>query len=95
LQKNVRICKQSKKGQGPLFPVAFAHAQKQPKGNDPQGDSPCHQHVIFTVMLILQSNLPENKSIAFALKQIYSINHTSAQAICCKIGVNPNNTLKN
>jgi small subunit ribosomal protein S13 len=45
-------------------------------------------------MLILQSNLPENKSIAFALKQIYSINHTSAQAICCKIGVNPNNTLK-
>jgi ribosomal protein S13 len=60
----------------------------------PQGDSPCHQHVIFTVMLILQSNLPENKSIAFALKQIYSINHTSAQAICCKIGVNPNNTLK-
>lgn len=45
-------------------------------------------------MLILQSNLPENKSIIFALKQIYSINHTSAQAICCKIGVNPNNTLK-
>jgi ribosomal protein S13 len=38
--------------------------------------------------------LSENKSIAFALKQIYSINQTSAQAICCKIGVNPNNTLK-
>jgi hypothetical protein len=28
----------------------------------------------FLLMLILQSNLPENKSIAFALKQIYSIN---------------------
>jgi small subunit ribosomal protein S13 len=45
-------------------------------------------------MLIQQSNLPENKSILFALKQIYSINTTSAQGICCKIGINPNNTLK-
>ena len=45
-------------------------------------------------MLILQSNLPEKKSIVFALKQIYSINHTSAEAICCKIGVNPNSALK-
>jgi hypothetical protein len=65
---------------------------KQPGQNDK--DSPLSSTYFTQVMLILQSNLPENKSIAFALKQIYSINHTSAQAICCKIGVNPNNTLK-
>jgi hypothetical protein len=41
-----------------------------------QGDSPLSSTCYFTVMLILQSNLSENKSIAFALKQIYSINHT-------------------
>jgi hypothetical protein len=51
----------------------------------------CHQHVIF---LSYVNPSIKFKSIAFALKQIYSINHTSAQAICCKIGVNPNNTLK-
>lgn len=45
-------------------------------------------------MLILKSNLPLKKRVIFALQKIYSINRTSAWAICCKIGVNPNTPLQ-
>lgn len=42
----------------------------------------------------LNTEIPENKKIFYALQHIYGIGPTLSKNICKKIGINPNTTIK-
>ena len=47
------------------------------------------------MIYILESKLPENKSIYFALRYIYGIGKNKSLLICKKLGFSPNLKVKN
>lgn len=47
------------------------------------------------MIYILESKLPDNKSIYYALKYVYGIGNTKSSLICKKLGLLPNLRVKN